>query len=220
MILRKVAAIVIAASAAAACAPEPAAVDHPEETAPIRVAVDPANTEQRVMGELYTRSLVRHGRQAYIDLNIQNPPSIETLTSGESDLMVGCTGSILNELNPQLAEQLSKQYVADQKAGKVDKNSGTWRDKVNKEMVGSLPGSLAAPNPSDTKGCEHYDGPELPQNLVPIYRKPMLDRHSREVVNEVTGNISQNDLKQLKNEVDRTSSVSAAVEPYLNAKGL
>ncbi|MEZ2122273.1 MULTISPECIES: hypothetical protein [unclassified Corynebacterium] len=219
---RVVLASVVGAPLLSACAPEPAAPPGESEFRPVQISVNSSSIEQRILGEMYQRTLRSHQRDAYLTLETASNDNqrIERLNERRADLVVGCTGELLHQLNPVAAAELSREYTAAVESGEVDRNSGEWREKVYAAMVGSLPGNMMATDPSNALGCENYDGPELPQNIVPVYRKPMLDRRDRLILNSVGGTISTADIRELTGKAMDSNSVSAAVVPYLQAEGL
>lgn len=182
----------------AGCAEEPRGVRRESEADAITVSINGNRYQQQAVGEVFTGAFVRSGREAYLEAesNSEEKPRISRLESGRVDLVVGCTGEFLHYLDPALAEKLSKEYVAEKEKG-LDPNDGTWRDKVYQAMVGSLPSPLMATDPSNAQGCDNYDGPELPQNVVPIFRETALSRDDRVILNKVTGGISTKDLDVL-----------------------
>lgn len=206
----------------AACAPEPSAPPGESEFRPVQISVNSSSIEQRILGEMYQRTLRAHDRDAYLTLETASNDNqrIERLNERRADLVVGCTGELLHQLDPVAAEELSREYTAALENGEVDKNSGEWREKVYAALVGSLPGNMMATDPSNALGCTDYDGPELPQNIVPVYRKPMLNRRDRLILNSVGGTISTADIRELTRNALESNSVSAAVVPYLQAEGL
>ena len=205
-----------------ACAPEPQGVRHESAYLPVQVSVDSSSMEQRVLGELYVQAFNNRGRMAYINLDVDSDEHrrVQRLHERTADVVVGCTGELLQQMNPARAKELSEKYVADKESGDVDPNSGEWRDRVYKEMVKSLPGSMMATDPSNATGCEQYSGPELPQNIVPIYRKPILNRNDRQVLNNVDGLLTTSDLSELSAEAEKQSSVSAVVIPFIEKNDL
>ena len=219
---RLILATVICVPVLAACAPEPAGPPVESEFRPVQISVNSSSIEQRILGEMYHRTLPAHDRDAYLTLETASNDNqrIERLNERKADLVVGCTGELLHQLNPVAAEELSREYTAALENGEVDRNSGEWREKVYSALVGSLPGNMMATDPSNALGCEGYDGPELPQNIVPVYRKPMLDRRDRLILNSVGGTISTADIRELVRNALESNSVSAAVVPYLQAEGL
>ena len=60
----------------------------------------------------------------------------------------------------------------------------------------------------------------MPQNIVPIYRKPILNRNDRQVLNNVDGLLTTSDLAELSAEAEKQSSVSAVVIPFIEKNDL
>ncbi|MDO5076517.1 hypothetical protein [Corynebacterium sp.] len=205
-----------------ACAEEPQHTQRESDYKPIEIAVVDHSSEQLILGELYQRAFKREKRDAFLRLSASETDirKIERVRNRNADLVIGCTGELLYELNPKLAESLSKEYEKDRADGKVDANNGEWRDKVYTAMVGSLPGKLTASDPSNATGCANYDGPELPQNIVPVFRKQVLNRDDRLVLNYISGTITTGDMRELAKKAEEENSVSAVVDPYLDQAGL
>lgn len=192
------------------------------EYKPIEIAVVDHSYEQLILGELYQRAFKIKERDAFLRLSASDTQvrKIERIRNRTADLVIGCTGELLYELNPDLAEEISKEYRQAIAEGKVDSNNGEWRDRVYREMVGALPGKLSASDPSNAIACSNYDGPELPQNVVPVYRKQVLDRDDKLVLNYISGLISTQDMSKLIKEAEQENSASAVVDPYLAQSGL
>lgn len=190
--------LVVCASVVSGCAPEPHAARREAEVDAITISVNFDKYRQKALGEVVMGAFTRSGREAYVESesNPADRPRISRLQNGRADLVLGCTGELLNYLDPQLARELSKNYVAAKEKG-LDPNDGTWRDSVYEAMVGSLPSDLMATDPSNAQGCPGAEGPELPQNIVPVFREAALTRNDRIVLNKVTGGMSTDDLVKL-----------------------
>ncbi|MFC5937953.1 hypothetical protein ACFPVT_00845 [Corynebacterium choanae] len=200
----------VAALMLTGCVEEPGPNPIDSDYRPIWITVDASSPEQRVLGELYGISLNnRSADPSHAHVSLDRPTAdgrqLGRLQNRSGDLIIGCTGSLLYELNPSLALELSEQYQAEQAAGETaqEQNTGNWREEVYDAMVGSLPGNLAAGDPSNVQACDNYDGPPLPQNLVAVYRKPMLDRLDHVALNRVGGTLTNEDLAKL---VEETSN--------------
>lgn len=182
----------------AGCAEEPRGELHESDVDSIMVSINGERYQQLAVGEVVTGAFVRSGRQAFLDIehNAAQKPRIDRVTNGQADLVVGCTGELLFYMDPERAKELSEKYLEDKKKG-LDPNDGTWRDTVYQEMVGALPSNLMATDPSNAQGCPNYDGPELPQNVVPVFREVALNRQDRVILNKITGGITTDDLKTL-----------------------
>ena len=160
----------------------------------------------------------RRGRGAEAVIDVPSEERMQAVQSGGVTLSFGCTGELLGLIDPVTARELADEYIADDDPGKA--LSPEWRDRVYAAVSSALPGEIMATDPSNALGCEGYDGPELPQNIVPVYRKPMLDRRDRLILNSVGGTISTADIRELTQNALESNSVSAAVVPYLRAEGL
>ncbi|MBN9644891.1 hypothetical protein ACFSSC_07165 [Corynebacterium mendelii] len=213
------AAATVACGTVAGCAEEPGPDPLDSDFRPIRISVNANSEEQRILGEIYQRALNNAGHGAY--LSMETVPvdhhRLHRLNELSGDLIVGCTGELLNQLNPVQAQRLSTEWVAATTGATQGelKNSGDWREKVYQAMVGSLPGNMLASDPSNAIGCDDYDGPPLPQHIVPVYRKPMLDRGDRLILNKVGGTITTADIEELVKKARREGSVGFAVTGYM-----
>lgn len=185
------------------------------------VTFNPVDTENWILAALYQTSLDSAGHQAYSHDNNDSVRQgyaalIRSIREGDADVAVVCTGTALELLDPAKAKELSEKFAA--KGGQTaDVNSGEARDEVYAAMVASLPETVAAANPSTTEGCENSAGEtmlELPQNIVPIFRKHLLDHHDRQSLNKVSGMINRADLDELDDKAIELQSVSSAIKPY------
>lgn len=210
---------VAGASALVACEPlEPTARPILESTENLYIAVDPESAESWVLGKLYETIIERNDRKAVlqIDENFTEDP-FEGLNDGLADLIVSCTGSLLEFVDPVQAEKLEAEYLEAVENGDTDRNSGEWRDRTYAALLGSLPSSLAAADPSNATGCTDSNG--LPQNIVPIYRKPTFIREDRQTLNWVSGSITTDELVDLVKAVHINGESNKAVEDYVDSKG-
>ncbi|MEJ5927442.1 hypothetical protein WG915_02290 [Corynebacterium sp. H128] len=192
------AALVLLGSTVTGGTPQPSARPREAETDSITVSINGDRYQQKALGEVVTGAFVRSGKEAYLESETASDrkPRLERLQSGDADLVLGCTGELLFYLDPALAQELSAQYQRDKEKG-LDPNDGTWRDKVYQAMVGSLPNTMMATDPSNATGCNGYDGPELPQNVVPVFRETALQRRDRLTLNQISGGITTKDLDEL-----------------------
>ncbi len=192
---------------------EPESVAPAESVENIYVSVPRGSTENLVLGKLYQLALRSSGRTTIVQLVDEDPESrFRALDEGQADLTIGCAGELLEHFNPSRAAELEREYLAE---GTIDPNSGEWREEVYDALVASLPGHLAATDPSNAVACEGSNA--LPQNIVPIYRKPALNREERSILNVVGGTINTADLQMLMGEYREGAGVVAG---YLAGKGL
>ncbi|WP_144413448.1 hypothetical protein [Corynebacterium epidermidicanis] len=190
-----------------ACAPEPNRPARESDVVSIKVVARANRPEEIALGTLYAEALVRRGQEAYLEVVEESEPRIADLEDGNAELILGCTGDLLRQMDPQLAEEHAKKLQAERKRGELDPNDGSWRDTVYQSMVASLPDRLAASNPSNAIGCQQNGGAavsvakagttgdDLPQNIVPVFRETAFNRHNRDTLNIVSGAISDDDLR-------------------------
>lgn len=182
------------------------------------IAIDPDSTENWVLGKMYETVIERNNRVTVlqIDENFREDP-FEGLNDGMADLIIGCTGALLEYVDPVQARELEAEYLQAVAAGDVDMNSGEWRDRTYAALLGSLPGQLATADPSNASGCAGEN--ELPQNIVPVYRKPTFIREDRETLNWVSGSITTAELEELVQVVRAEGTSSRAVQDFVATKG-
>lgn len=168
-----------------------------------------------MLGKLYETALVERGRSASVQLiDGDLDEQLSMLRDDSTDLVIACSGQLLEYYNPDLASEFAVEY-ANQTA--FDKNSGEWREKVYDALQGSLPDSIVATDPSNAIGCK--DDTSLPQNIVPIYRKPNLDRDNRDTLNFVSGSLGTSDLEALVKDAQTTGTTSETALDFLLSKG-
>ena len=195
---------------------------HPRQVAEqkenLYIAVDPDYLGHNVISELYKTVLGNRGRFAVIrheDNLIADP--FDPLNEGTSDLVIGCTGALLEVVNPVLAGELEEEYLAAMEAGETDINSGEWRDRTFDSLIGSLPSHLDTADPSNAQGCPGANG--LPQNIVPIYRNPTFSRADREILNWASGAITTSELQELIEEAKELGRSRELVKEFVASKG-
>ncbi|MDY6049562.1 MAG: hypothetical protein SPI77_03210 [Corynebacterium sp.] len=217
-----VVATVITCSLLAGCTEEPVGHINPDEGKPIIVMVDRDQTSQVALGNLYSQALSRKGYSSALRTKV--PPTFDTriawITTGEADVIIGCTGELLAQLNPVTARELSAAYVADRDAGRIEKNSWDWQERVFAEMAKALPDLVTATEPSNAQACEQSGQLPLPQNVVPIVRKTRADKAVRTTLNNVTGTIITTDVKNLTSVLVRTGVITGAATDFLLEHGM
>lgn len=182
------------------------------------ISINPDSAESWVLGKLYETVIQRHSRITVLQLDdnfAENP--FGGLDDGLTDLIIGCTGSLLEFVDPVQAEALEAEYLNAQETSETDSNSGEWRDRTYAALIGSLPPHLAASDPSNATGCADHN--ELPQHIVPIYRKPTFPREDRQVLNWVSGSLSTTELDDLVRVVRAEGETNKVVEDYVASKG-
>lgn len=209
------AAAIMAALLLTSCSTEPEPRAREELDMMVYIAVAAGDTESLVLGELYENALLQRNRAATVQISQEPDPARFTeLREQGRDLVVACSGELLEYFNPELATELAAEYRA---AGEADLNSGEWRERTYAALLGSLPGTLAATDPSNAVGCA--DSGDLPQNIVPVYRKAAFDRSGREVLNWVSGALSTEELAELAATEPEHEALTRQVEEYLAGEG-
>ncbi|ALC05528.1 hypothetical protein CDES_05455 [Corynebacterium deserti GIMN1.010] len=174
------------------------------------------NVEAFVLGKLYETALEERGRSVSLQL-VEGTlaTQLKDLRGGPTDIVIGCAGELLEFYNPDLADELKEEYA---QVSVFDRNSGEWREKVYDALQGSLPTSLSATDPSNAVGCQNNTS--LPQNLVPIYRKPNLARYDRDTLNLVSGALTTGELREMVRSSSNTGTISNSALDFLRSKGL
>lgn len=167
------------------------------QTEPVQIEVESNNPEERVLAEIYRGSLELQKRDA------------EIVPTGEGNFRIGCTGQILWENDPQRAQELEEAFEAEEDFDGRDNNAVT-----HEEMMGSLPTDWTTNDPSGATWCEDFDEVDIPLNIVPIYKKTLLDRNDRYEVNSVTKYITNTDLQELV-DASQDAPVDEVVEQWL-----
>lgn len=185
---------------------------------PIRIVVNSQDVEQVIFGEIYRYTLMETGREASVVLETpERSESIEeSLRARAGELIVGCTGDLLDHFNPVAARDFSKDYKdMEQTPGGED-----YLAKTHIELIESLPPRLATTDPSPASGCEDLQE-DLPQNFTPIFVKQSVTREEKQALHAVTKFVTNKELEELVAKSQEAGSVSEVVEQWVgkNASG-
>lgn len=167
------------------------------QTEPVRIVVDPNDLEQVVLAEIYRGTLEIENRE------------VEIATSGEGNFRIGCTGQILWENDPARAQELEAAFEAEE-----DFDGRNYNVVTHDEMMGSLPTDWMTNDPSAASWCDDFDEVDIPLDIVPIYKKTLLNRSDKFEVNNVTKYITNDDLDELV-EASRTAPAEDVVEQWI-----
>lgn len=192
---------------------EPRGLADPDNTRPVRISVTADSPEQLVLGEVYSQVLQEAGRAT--SLNMEEPPygtdRLHQLHAGETDLIIGCTGQLLHQLDRNRAEELSGEI----EDGDVENPS----DATYRAFMGALPTLVAAPDPSPAQGCAdsapEHRASDLPQSIIPVYVRDLFDREELKEITAVTRFITTSEMEGLIKAAEDESSVSTAVSEWL-----
>ncbi|MEL4153062.1 hypothetical protein MTQ22_07060 [Corynebacterium bovis] len=171
----------VAACGAYSPGPGPRPTDRPEV---VTIGVD-GSTVQKRLAETYTRELAVNDREA-TTVAVPSSMRVDAVRDGKVDLVIGCVGELLDVLNPDKGRQLRGMYRED-----GGEDTDEWRDITHSTMLSALPSDLDASDPGIAVGC---DDPTLPQNIVAVYRRGVIDRDDRQALNWAAGGTTSEDL--------------------------
>ncbi|GAB2508121.1 hypothetical protein CATRI_04860 [Corynebacterium atrinae] len=177
------------------------------------VLIAPNSMEQSVLAEIYQQVLQGQGRNTSlrVDTEAGVEGRIDAISSGEVDFIIDCSGPMLEYVDSAAANELAKEYA---NAGS-NPNAGDLSERTYDEFVGSLPGSLATPDPSTAEGCATEGTQRLPHNIVPVYYRELFNRSETQALNKATRDLTTADLKELVESAKRESSISTVVAEWL-----
>lgn len=216
---RAAASVIALATFLSACSDQEPLPDRPlEQQEDIIVGANGFIPEQRLLAEIYTGGFDRVGREATMDLEVAVADRVDAVRTGVVTVSFGCTGELLQRLNPSEAEAIHEEYAADDNPNKA--SDPEWRDRVYDAMSASFPGDVMATDPSNAQACDWLsdaDEDYLPQHLVPFYKKPALDRHQRvEVLNRIAGSISTGEIDEMNEDVADGEAPDEIAREWLN----
>ncbi|MCT1597320.1 hypothetical protein [Corynebacterium sanguinis] len=204
-----------AAFAMAACSPSAGGQrsDH------FVIAVAPDSVEQAILGEIYRVLLESVGRPSTVEVvdKAATDPAVDLVRSGQADMAIACTGTLLSQIDPQLAEEAAADIAEDDSAG--DLNDNSISETTYEYAVGSFPGNVMTVDPSPAQGCaaegqEPGEGP-LPTNIIPVFNKTELNRGQVNRLNFVNRVLSTEDLTTMIEEVERGETVRNVVAEWM-----
>ncbi|AWB83801.1 hypothetical protein [Corynebacterium liangguodongii] len=209
----------VALCAAAVCAL--GACGRPAETAAegYIIGIKPDSVEQEVLGEIYRALLVSVGQPATVERlpAAAGTTAVDLVGTGEADVAIACTGEILGQLNPALAEETQRDIEEDETAG--DMNDDSASKAVYEDAVGTFPGGVMTIDPSPAEGCAEKGAQRgegtLPMNIIPVFRKTELNRGQVNRLNFVNRVISTDDLDAMVGEVEGGAPVRRVVASWM-----
>lgn len=192
---------------------EPERDPNPNHTKAVEISVAANSPEQLILGEVYAQTLEELGRPTNLSI-VDSPHTtgrLDRLQSGQTDMVIGCTGVFLHALDPVRAGELAGEIAADEIEDPFDE---TYR-----EFIGALPGTITSPDPSSAQGCAdealEKGVPDLPQSVVPVYKRDLFDRTEIVELTAVTRLLTTEDLATLIESAAEESSASQAVTAWL-----
>ncbi|GAB3696980.1 hypothetical protein [Corynebacterium nasicanis] len=192
---------------------EPARRANPDHTRPVVISVSANSAEQLILGEIYLQTLQKQHREVSLDIEADSEQRtrLERLQEGQADLVIGCTGMYLTDLDPGRAAELAADIEADEVEDPADE---TYR-----EYLGALSGGFTSPDPSSAQGCAEIvareNMPDLPQSIVPTYSRDLFDRDELKALTDVTRFLTTDEIATLVKEAREKSSASSVVEAWM-----
>lgn len=210
--------VLAGALALSSCASaEPSAESRSDEDQALVVGVNVNSMEQMVLGELLQQALNAEGVPATMQVDTSAGASpMDLLRAGHADIAVGCTGTLLEQMDSSAAKDLT----AEQKKAAGAQEGQDFQDSVYKKLVAAMPGSYDMTDPSTAQGCVNTAQGELPQNIVPVYRKDAVNRYAYEALNTVNRTLTTKDLDEIMQEAKENTSISEAVSHFLATHSL
>ncbi|MCS4534907.1 hypothetical protein [Corynebacterium sp. HS2168-gen11] len=192
---------------------EPQRSQRPDESRIILVTVESDQDKHLILGELYRQGLERHGRQVSLSLEaVGSTSSRFRFLEADANVAIVCTGSLLEELNRPAAAELVAKFEREHA------DFHQQREELYAAVMAQLSDHLNAADPSNAIGC-HDSNTQLPEHILPLYQTSVLDRDERNVLNIISGAITNERLDamvaQLKN-----GSAREVVAKFLDAQGL
>lgn len=220
--LGKLTAIAVAAASPlvlSSCADQEPSNPRQVDSAPVvQVLVQGDAPEQLVLPELYAQTMTRMGREATLKPLEPGIDPVTALSQGHGDVFITCAGTFVERHNEPEAKKLRAKYAemeGDNSPATLDEK----REDAYAALMASLVKDLDATDPSNAVACVDAGTDadvELANNVVPIYRVPLLEREDRQMLNYMSGTLNTADLEELVDKVDGGQSVSQTVSDYLD----
>ncbi|WP_276908004.1 hypothetical protein [Corynebacterium riegelii] len=203
---------------------------------PVAIGINPHSSEQVVLGEIYSQIFDAMGYAAGVSsLSASETQDALTLLRNQPvDLVITCTGTLLESQDPNKAEELKAS----------DLSGPELSDATYDAMVATFPFNMSTVNPSPAEGCApveeapaeeaQADAPEseapedalegeapveeprgLPQNIVPVFLDGKFDHGTITRINFITRVMATDEIQEIAAEVDNGAPVSQAVSAWI-----
>ena len=180
----------------------------------LSIGVNPEDSEQLVIGEIYAQVLAAYGRPVGIAANttFAHRSAMDTLREDNIDLVVSCTGKLLYNFDRATAQTLLDGSDADSSAP----HNGL-ADQVYASLVSTFPYDIRTVDPSPAQGCEGSEAAELglPENFVPLFKEGKLSRNEVKRLNFITRVMATEDIKEMAERVDKGEPAYQAISEWL-----
>ena len=209
---------------------------------PLRISTATDEYEE-ILPALYDQAFrsTNAGRKQDRDAVVAKPvgadDALAAINTGQSDVTLVCSGTLLAALNPKearrIAEKYDKKYDKQAKTRQTDTPDNNAAAKANEDtsqpesdevnrltdpeligetyasLVAQLPATMAASDPSPVHGCEIDPDLSLPTNVVPVYRKTLINVDDRQVLNWVSGAVNDGTMTSLQKKLHSEHPVSS-----------
>ncbi len=180
----------------------------------LSIGVNPEDSEQLVVGEIYNQVLAAYGRPVgtAANTNFAQRSAMDTLREDDIDLVVSCTGTLLYDFDRATAET----YITDDEEAPQAPNAER-ADEVYASLVATFPHDIRTVDPSPAQGCADSEAAAagLPQNLVPLFKEGKLSRQEIKRLNFITRVMSTEDIEEMAERVDDGELVRDATREWL-----
>lgn len=178
----------------------------PDRT-PVAIGIDSASAEQVALGEIYSRILDQMGYAVGVT---SLPPraeadAIEVLRTEQIDLVVTCTGALLNSQNPAAARELAASGEEGEALSQATYDA----------TVGTFPTDVRTVDPSPAHGCADLGPDELPQNIIPVFVDGTFDRATVNRINFITRVMATEDIAEAAERIEGGEPIAEAVGEWL-----
>ncbi len=194
---------------------------------PVAIGINPHSSEQVVLGEIYSQIFDAMGYAAGVSsLSASETQDALTLLRNQPvDLVITCTGTLLESQDPNKAEELKAS----------DLSGPELSDATYDAMVATFPFNMSTVNPSPAEGCapvEEAPAEEaqadalegeapveeprgLPQNIVPVFLDGKFDHGTITRINFITRVMATDEIQEIAAEVDNGAPVGQAVSAWI-----
>ena len=193
---------------------------------PVAIGINPHSSEQVVLGEIYSQIFDAMGYAAGVSsLSASETQDALTLLRNQPvDLVITCTGTLLESQDPNKAEELKAS----------DLSGPELSDATYDAMVATFPFNMSTVNPSPAEGCapvEEMPGEApvdalegeapveeprgLPQNIVPVFLDGKFDHGTITRINFITRVMATDEIQEIAAEVDNGAPVGQAVSAWI-----